>query len=395
MRMPIVCRTASIPLFALLTAGSCAAGPGIWLPPVAQQDGFHIAGTIDTGFRFQHAFGVNKFSMMPSGDETSAVNFRARETLTGNNYVRMKLAMPYKPDTGEMSQGAQNILFNEAFVGIGGNWGEVVMGRLPNIFSGNGDFGLCPQINPSSMGTNFWNSSLAPIFSSGYNFSNAILFNSARVGGFHTAVQYSNGRNGDENPRGETDQLMNVAVTYIGGPWKFAVIAGYYDNDSFALNGVKPNAEKNIAVMGSYWPGNGWSFHAAYQYVRDGRALSGSYYNYFTPVAAGGLGIARSKRGVDAHAGIIGVGKKIGNQKISAVIMGNHVKYMGESAVTGSRDGYRVSPAAIYRYYFSRRTHLWAAASTTYGNGIYKATRNSTLDPAKTVDFGAGLVHKF
>ena len=78
MRMPIVCRTASIPLFALLTAGSCAAGPGIWLPPVAQQDGFHIAGTIDTGFRFQHAFGVNKFSMMPSGDETSAVNFRAR-----------------------------------------------------------------------------------------------------------------------------------------------------------------------------------------------------------------------------------------------------------------------------------------------------------------------------
>ena len=147
--------------------------------------------------------------------------------------------------------------------------------------------------------------------------------------------------------------------------------------------------------MGSYWPGNGWSFHAAYQYVRDGRALSGSYYNYFTPVAAGGLGIARSKRGVDAHAGIIGVGKKIGNQKISAVIMGNHVKYMGESAVTGSRDGYRVSPAAIYRYYFSRRTHLWAAASTTYGNGIYKAARNSTLDPAKTVDFGAGLVHKF
>ena len=48
-------------------------------------------------------------------------------------------------------------------------------------FSGNGDFGLCPHINPSPMGTNFPNAGLTPIFSSGYYYNNSVIYNSPRV----------------------------------------------------------------------------------------------------------------------------------------------------------------------------------------------------------------------
>ncbi len=383
----------------LFLSQSAAAGPGlgIRLPSAAAQDGFQMSGVIDTGLHLQHAYGKDTLSMMPSGDETSEVTLRARESLPGNHYVRVKLTAPYKSDTGEMQQSATNTLFNEGFIAVGGDWGEIAAGRMANIFSGNGDFGLNKQVNPSSMGTNFVNSSLAPIFSSGYYFSNAVVYNSPRLAGFHVALQYSNGKAGEESPRGKTDQLLNVAVTYLVGPWKFGIVAGWYDNDSYRdeATGVTPNDEKNIAVMGSYWPGNGWSFHAAYQYVHDGRALGGSFYSYFTPKAAGGLGISKSKRGVDAHAGILGVGKQFGNQKISAVLMGNYVEYKGESAVEGDCDGWRISPAAIYRYHFSKRTHLWAAVSLTHGTGLYEGARNSAIDPAKSVDYGLGLVHHF
>ena len=385
--------TALAAVFAAVPAAAGANELGLWLPPVAQQEGFHMRGIVDTGFRVQHTSGKTTLSMLPNGDETSAINLRARETLPGGGYVRMKLSMPFKSDTGTMQQ-PNNALFNEEILAVGGQWGELAMGRTPNIFSGNGDFGLCPQINPSSMGTNFSNSSLAPIFSSGYNFNNSFIYNSPRINGFHTAIQYSNGRAADETPRSKTDQLINVAVTWKGGPFKFAVIGGYFDNDSDAKNGIRPNAEKNIVVMGSWWPGDGWSFHAAYQYVRDGMHLGGSFFKY-TGLDGNGRGIALSERGVDSHAGILCFGKRFGNQKISAVIMANHVKYMGDSEVVGDRDGWRISPATIYRYFLSKRTHVWAAASMTHGTGIYERARNHAADPLKTVDFGAGLTHHF
>lgn len=211
------------------------------------------------------------------------------------------------------------------------------------------------------------------------------------------ALQYSNGKADDAVPRGDSDQVYNMALTYIGGPWRFGLITGFFDNGSQIVNGVEPNAEKNVALTGSYWPGNGWSFHAVYQYVRDSKALGGTYFNYYTPKANGGLGIARSSRGVDAHAVILAMGKRFGNQKISLALMGNRVEYQGDSVLPEGvrRVGYRVVPAGIYRYYFSKRTHLWAAASYSNGYGLYEGARNSAIDPVQVVNFGMGLSHWF
>ena len=333
--------------------------------------------------------------MYSSGDDTSAVTLRARERLEGNNYVRMKMSAPFKTDSGEFNN--KNILFNETFLAVGGDWGELAAGRMSNIFSGAGDFGLCPHINPSSTGTNFANASLTPVFSSGWNFNNTLTYNSPRVNGFHVALQYSNAKADDTVPRGDSDQVYNMVLTYMGGPWKFGLVTGYFDNSTQELNGVQPNPEKNVALIGSYWPGDGWSFHAAYQYVRDGKGLGGSYFNYYTPKANGGLGIARSSRGVDAHAVILAMGKRFGNQKISLALMGNRVEYQGDSVLPEGvrRVGYRVVPAGIYRYYFSKRTHLWAAASYSNGYGLYEGARNSAIDPVQAVNFGMGLSHWF
>lgn len=158
---------------------------------------------------------------------------------------------------------------------------------------------------------------------------------------------------------------------------------------------VTPNDEYSIALLGSYWPEPTMGLHFGYQFVRDGRALGGSYFNYFTPAAAGGPGIAKSERGVDTHALSLGFSKRFGAQKISIVLMGNKVEYKGDSAVDGDSEGWRVIPATIYRYYLSKRTHFWASASTSQSGGLYKKAREFEKDPTKAWDVGAGLVHHF
>lgn len=397
---PVLCtRGALAAAVAMAFAGAAfAGGPGINLPAPALQEGFSIHGLIDTGFQIHHANGTTSARMMPNGDETSAFHLRARENLHGGNYVRLKLSAPFKPDSGEFNNkntSGDPILFNEAFVAVGGEWGELAAGRLANIFSGNGDFGLCPHINPSPMGTNFPNAGLTPIFSSGYYYNNSVIYNSPRVNGFHVAAMYSNGRDDDSVSRGKSDQFSALALTYIGESFKFAVIPTYIDSDSLKTATVTPNDEYGIALLGSYWPEPTMGLHFGYQFVRDGRALGGSYFNYFTPAAAGGPGIAKSERGVDTHTLSLGFSKRFGAQKISIVLMGNKVEYKGDSAVDGDREGWRVIPATIYRYYLSKRTHFWASASTSQSGGLYKKAREFEKDPTKAWDVGAGLVHHF
>ena len=387
---PVLCTRGALAAVAMAFVGAAfAGGPGINLPAPALQEGFSIHGLIDTGFQIHHANGTTSARMMPNGDETSAFHLRARENLHGGNYVRLKLSAPFKPDSGEFNNkntSGDPILFNEAFVAVGGEWGELAAGRLANIFSGNGDFGLCPHINPSPMGTNFPNAGLTPIFSSGYYYNNSVIYNSPRFNGFHVAAMYSNGRDDDSVSRGKSDQFSALALTYIGESFKFAVIPTYIDSDSLKTATVTPNDEYSIALLGSYWPEPTMGLHFGYQFVRDGRALGGSYFNYFTPAAAGGPGIAKSERGVDT---------RFGAQKISIVLMGNKVEYKGDSAVDGDSEGWRVIPATIYRYYLSKRTHFWASASTSQSGGLYKKAREFEKDPTKAWDVGAGLVHHF
>lgn len=267
---PVLCtRGALAAAVAMAFAGAAfAGGPGINLPAPALQEGFSIHGLIDTGFQIHHANGTTSARMMPNGDETSAFHLRARENLHGGNYVRLKLSAPFKPDSGEFNNkntSGDPILFNEAFVAVGGEWGELAAGRLANIFSGNGDFGLCPHINPSPMGTNFPNAGLTPIFSSGYYYNNSVIYNSPRVNGFHVAAMYSNGRDDDSVSRGKSDQFSALALTYIGESFKFAVIPTYIDSDSLKTATVTPNDEYGIALLGSYWPEPTMGLHFGYQ----------------------------------------------------------------------------------------------------------------------------------
>lgn len=244
------------------SAVSAASGPGIWLPPAALKDGVSITGLIDTGFRIHHHAGKTDVRMQPNGDETSAFHIRARESLGNGRYVRMKLSAPFKPDSGEFNNGS-TILFNEAFVAVGGEWGEVAVGRLANIFSGNGDFGLCPQINPSPMGTNFTNASLTPTFSSGYYFNNSVIYNTPRINGFHAAVMYSNGRTDDSVARSKSDQFAALALTWKGEKAKLAVMPTFIDNDSLRTADVKPNDERGSRFSGAIGRIRPWAFTSA------------------------------------------------------------------------------------------------------------------------------------
>ena len=126
---PVLCTRGALAAVAMAFAGAAfAGGPGINLPAPALQEGFSIHGLIDTGFQIHHANGTTSARMMPNGDETSAFHLRARENLHGGNYVRLKLSAPFKPDSGEFNNkntSGDPILFNEAFVAVGGEWGEL------------------------------------------------------------------------------------------------------------------------------------------------------------------------------------------------------------------------------------------------------------------------------
>ena len=60
-----------------------------------------------------------------------------------------------------------------------------------------------------------------------------------------------------------------------------------------------------------------------------------------------------------------------------------------------STSGWRINPAAIYRYPVSRRTTLWTALSWTHGYGMYRRVKDHPVDNPNTTSWGAGVTHFF
>ncbi|MBO9536635.1 porin [Herbaspirillum sp.] len=115
---------------AVALAGALCAGSAM------AQSSVTIYGIIDTGVVYTtnaNAAGNSNFKM-PSltGSFPSRIGFKGTEDLGGGLQAMFVLESGFAPDTGAMGQG--NRLFGrQSFVGLKGDWGQVMLGRQVNM----------------------------------------------------------------------------------------------------------------------------------------------------------------------------------------------------------------------------------------------------------------------
>ena len=355
-----------------------------------------LYGVVDTGLLYQRAdsdksgeSAVNKLSMESGLNAGSRFGLKGTEDL-GNGYkVGFVLENGFDSDAGTIGKYSEqrNRLFGrEATLNLTTPFGTIGFGRMGNLNSGNGSYGITGAFSP--FGTSYKGASQSNFLAAGYGrYDNTVVYKTPTFGGFTVYAQYSMGvdanDSGVEN-KASADRYYALGATFKSGPAAVAFVVDSYNYDS--SKGQLGNEDDDGITVN----------------------LGGSYDFEVVKVFAGAQYFDKMRKAiaVDADAEtsttILGAAPGTVNEGYGLVagvdvpVLGGTAKFAAgyadvEDVTNSKNDLTRWGVAAGYTYSLSKRTTLYSNVNyleNKYGN---------KTDGKKPTQVQAmfGLTHKF
>jgi predicted porin len=352
------------------------------------------------------ASGLPSTTGVNSGHQAgSRLGFRGSEDLGGGVRAIFTLENGYNPDNGTLGQGGR-IFGRQAFAGLAGGFGDLVLGRVPAFGSGTGSYDMIGVGDP--FGTGFGISSLASTFSTiGVTLrpSNSILYRSPSFGGFRFGVQYSFQVLADAElaGSGNNNSYVGAGASFGSGPVSLAVT---YDQirptDAQKVAGFNDN-QTHIQVGGSF-DFKVVKLHAAYAQQKEQFAATSTVLPSALTAANTGIAGLAVPAGTteDANSFAVGVTVPIGSGRVLA----SYQKRDGKEYVLNSTAGAvnvdldRTVASVAYVHDLSRRTNVYVNYADSTVDGRLERTVSTTgttasplLLDAKQITFG--VLHRF
>lgn len=222
-----------------------------------------LYGLVDYGFNYTHYdadyTGVDddsSFQMKSGQNSGSRFGLRGSEDLGNGLKVGFVLENGFDADTGAL--GFQSRLFGrESQAYLEGSFGKVSFGRMGQLASANGTYGLLGAFSPFSTG---WGNTVGPkhVMANGCDrFDNMISYQSPNFAGFTVYAQYSFKNNvnnaGDEN-KPNTDRYYGIGATYKTGNLALLGVVDSinYANASLGSEGHSDDDMLTVTLGGTY-----------------------------------------------------------------------------------------------------------------------------------------------
>ena len=295
----------------------------------------------------------------------------------------------FSADSGELSTGGK-LFDRESQLYVKGGFGTLSFGRVGQLASANGSFGLLGNVSPFSGG---WNDSVGDkfVFAQGFGRTdNTVTYVTPDFAGFKVHAQYSFETSSSQGNEGTSDanRYYALGATYQAGPLYAVAIVDTinYGDKAFNAGVANPDDDQMTVTLGGSYDFGMAKVFAAGQYFQHAAAVGQRF------VAANGI----NKNGYnfgDAANGADGYGIALG---VSAPVLGGtakaHVGYMdAEGSDDSAQDVTRWNVAVGYDYALSKRTSLYTAAAYTKDD-----VSTTTLDAEPSmVEVMAGIIHKF
>jgi predicted porin len=194
---------------------------------VSAQSSVTLSGGVDLGVVRQNG----SWNMQTAGSGRSALNFSGNEDLGGGMRAFFNLNHRFQPNNGTQTDAAR--FWRQAWVGLGGGFGEVRLGRfLPPLQTYNGDF---DPFGTDTVGSTHTGGIDAGSGGNARN-NNQIEYISPTFGGVSLRASIAAG---DEN--GNIERPIGFGVNFGAGPFR---VSAAYDR-----NGVD---QKTLGVYGSF-----------------------------------------------------------------------------------------------------------------------------------------------
>ena len=363
-----------------------------------------LYGLADLGLNYLHYDADNgtsasdDFTMRAGQNSGSRFGLKGTEDLGNGLKVGFVLENGFDADTGSLTT-AGKIFDREAQAYLEGAFGRISMGRVGQLASMNGTYGILGVASPFSSG---WGQTIGPkhVMATGLTrFDNTVTYVTPDFAGFKVHAQYSfqNTASTDE-PEGKsgTNRYYGIGATYNAGPLALVGVVDSINYKGSDIDKAKKLDDDSLSVtLGGSYDFEVVKVYALGQYFDNAKGAGNfkGLTDSFTETV--------SEKDVTYARGVEGWGLSLG---VSAPAFGGTARaqmgYMDAEDVataTGAegKDSLKRYMIGVgYDYNLSKRTTVYTAASYMKDKFEYgKANTDSTKPQA--YELFAGMIHRF
>jgi predicted porin len=354
---------------------------GAFAGAASAQSSVTLYGIADVGFQYDDfkRSGASSRQAIDGGFQAgNRLGFRGSEALGSGLNAIFVLEAGFNIDSGSSGQGGR-LFGRQAFLGVDGNIGTLVAGRIASFSSGTGAFDMFGAVDP--FGTAWIYAGLQSTMSSANSLrlDNSIMYRSPKLGGFQAGIGYSFNSSGagpvtELGGTSNNNRTMFTGANFAAGPFYAAIT---YDQTKYAQT-ISNEDYKSLQVGGSF-DLKFLKLYAAYakeDNVRPGVLATSAL------LAAG--------QGADADAWMVGLSAPLGAFTFMASYQERDGDAIGVPAVEGDGKVWAVGS----KYALSRRTDLFLVFADTKGEKSLSEGVAAT-DAANRKSLMMGVNHRF
>ena len=356
-----------------------------------------LYGLVDYGVRYQNldadTAGVdktNKVDMKSGANSGSRFGLKGTEDLGNGVKVGFVLENGFAADTGAL--GDKRLFDREAQLFVDGSFGRVSFGRVGQLASANGSYGLLGVTGPFSTGYGDATSGLKFVGANGFTrFDNTITYMTPSFGGLTVYAQYSSSvsSTGTEN-ESDTDRAYGIGAKFVGAGLTLVGVVDSTNYQSFGTDAVSKDMDDALTVT----LGGNYDFQVAKvyfggQYFDNAKTVATTNVIVDAKKAKIGTGYTLGSLGAEGWGLGLGVGVPVMGGTASA-----YAGYLDADSVDDSDASLKRFTGAVgYSYTFSKRTSMYSTLS--YTKDEYKKAANADKVKPTSVEAIVGLIHKF
>lgn len=365
-----------------------------------------LYGVVDYGFGYQYTDAdqakvdnQNNFQLKAGQNSGSRFGLKGTEELGNGLKVSFVLENGFAADTGAFF--TSGTLFDrQASLAVSGQFGEVAFGRLGQLASSLGSYGLLGATSPFSTG---WGdiSGVKYVQAAGHTrYNNMVTYKTPTFAGFTVFAQYSFGDSGKKMQEGNSTVVEHEWAEGKASANRYYGLGATYKTQNLYLVGVvdsvnygseqTPASSKTLDDSLTVTLGGNYNFgvltaYGAFQYFDNAISVGQKYVT-----ATAKIDTAPKVFTNGAEGWSVGLG-------VDVPVCGGTAKFAAgyvdaEDTKVSENDLQRWNVTAGYAYNLSKRTSVYTAA--TYLQDSFGTKGQADRDPS-AVEVMAGLVHKF
>lgn len=361
-----------------------------------------LYGLVDYGVRYQNLDAdtagvdkINKVDMKSGANSGPRFGLKGTEDLGNGVKVGFVLENGFAADTGALGN-SKRLFDREAQLFVDGSFGRVSFGRVGQLASANGSYGLLGVTGPFSTGYGDATSGLKFVGANGFTrFDNTITYMTPSFAGLTVYAQYSMDTDGADEVGVEnessSDRYYGIGAKFVAGG---LTLVGVVDSINYATVGESIVQDMDDALTVTI--GGNYDFQVAKVY------FGGQYFDNAKAVASNNVTFDETTKKV-----VIDKGYKLGTLGaegwglglgVGVPVMGGtasaYAGYLDADSVDDSGDSLKRFTGAVgYSYTFSKRTSMYSTLS--YTKDEYKTAANADKVKPTSVEAIVGLIHKF